>query len=751
MPHKPGVSHNTTLSSELKTMMIETSVTPVSAPTMEASSEAPVETSAEASSTTGGEPSHETPAPAPAPAPAPRKTWGVPKAPPKGSEPKKKKSLMEIMEEEQKAEQAKKEADEANIEVQQKQLEQRLMQEEEAALMRATQASMAASEPGAMDDMDEDMKLALMLSMQDQPQSDAKLPPSEDTKMPPVAASASAVNSSAYAASAAASSPVVVAAAASAPFSDNNGLTEEEMKEIEKALMEADAAESAKTDAESLRLALELQNEEDGKMRAKQNLKKGPQGNVRTMSRADFLREKGEDRGDDYHNQYEEDDHARYMDEYDDLEENGAVEAGYRINSTKQSAWARADGGGTIRGHNGELKTKHDTKLQGQANAYRLELCANDTTGNRAHVGNKAFNDFHRSMQKKTVKGVAAHGHGRATADADKTRDGALDGRVRLQIARAVNNGLIEAFHGCVKEGKEALVFHAQQGANSEGFDVAVKVFKRISEFRNRRQYVAGDPRYKDGKDFKYAGARQQVELWAEKENRNLLRAYRAKVPVPKPLWYKENVLFLRFLGEEGWPSPQLRELDMKKGSKKWTALYEQTMESMQLLYCDARLVHGDLSEYNIMVCPERFLQRFDDDEDVEEDDDTAEKKPAAAVMEQEDPPQEEEATEKKPAVAAATETKEPATTTSNNQESEAKPAAKVSTTEPSPAKGTGDALQVALIDFGQAVDLRHPEAVELLRRDITRVKEFFDRQAITTVSVEAAMVYVQTKGASLR
>jgi len=117
------------------------------------------------------------------------------------------------------------------------------------------------------------------------------------------------------------------------------------------------------------------------------------------MHRSDFLREQG--KGDDAYYDSDGDDHGDY--DYDDLDENDNTEAGFRINSTKPSPWSRADRT-TIRGPNQELRTKHDPKLQGQANAYRLELRADDETGERAHVGNRAYNAFHRSMQKKTVK-----------------------------------------------------------------------------------------------------------------------------------------------------------------------------------------------------------------------------------------------------------------------------------------------------------------------------------------------------------
>ncbi|OEU10143.1 RIO kinase, partial [Fragilariopsis cylindrus CCMP1102] len=268
-------------------------------------------------------------------------------------------------------------------------------------------------------------------------------------------------------------------------------------------------------------------------------------------------------------------------------------------------------------------------------------------------------------------------------SDADATKGGAMDQHVRLHISKAINTGLIERCNGAVKQGKEAIVYHADGGKNNGcntiledgrdgddwdkkaaattmatndnvGFDVAIKVFKRIKEFRGRGEYVDGDPRYA-GRPFRSLSDRQQLEVWTEKEYRNLVRAHRSNVPVPNPIYYKDNVIFMRFLGENGWPAPQIREIQLRKGSSKWHVLYEQVMESVAKLFQDARLVHGDLSEYNIL-----------------------------------------------------------------------------------------EDLQTVLIDFGQSVEVRHPKAEELLRRDLQRVNEFFTKQGVTeTMSIEDAMAFV--------
>lgn len=259
--------------------------------------------------------------------------------------------------------------------------------------------------------------------------------------------------------------------------------------------------------------------------------------------------------------------------------------------------------------------------------------------------------------------------------------------------------------------------------------------------------FKAFDPRYGDGGDFRHSGPRQQLEQWAEKEHRNLVRAYRSKVPVPKPLLQKDNVLFMRFLGDEGWPAPQLRELDIKKGSKKWTALYEQTMKAMQLLYCNARLVHGDLSEYNIMVCPKRFLKRVEGEAEIcigDEDEKLPQQKNAKPEGDQ-NMACEEESEDLKP--AAVTNTQQ-AQSTAEATKPQSREGNKPQAATP---EANDDSLHIALIDFGQAVDWRHPGSEEMLTRDVTRVKEFFDRMGITTIAVEAAMAYVQTKDAALR
>jgi serine/threonine-protein kinase RIO1 len=355
--------------------------------------------------------------------------------------------------------------------------------------------------------------------------------------------------------------------ARSAQIDECQHLSSEDEIAIERALREADEEEERK----SVRLVLQMLQEDATEKQPSTQHRGWQQGNVRTMTRAELQAERDANVG-----AFNSNSPPRLRHPLEEAEAEN-VSVGFRMNASNRQQWARRDQHSII-GPNNEIRTKHDTSLQGHANAHRLGLDTEEDS-EKIIVGNQAYNSFMKSV-RRTKKGVAAHGTGRAGSDADSTKGGAMDPAVRIQISRAVNNGLIEKCNGVVKEGKEAIVYHADKGIESGGFDVAVKVFKRIQEFRTRGDYVDGDPRYSRA-SFRKASARGQLEMWTEKEYRNLVRANRAGVPVPTPLQTKENILYMRFLGTDGWPAPQLREINLRRGSARWITLYNQVIGAM--------------------------------------------------------------------------------------------------------------------------------------------------------------------------
>lgn len=89
------------------------------------------------------------------------------------------------------------------------------------------------------------------------------------------------------------------------------------------------------------------------------------------------------------------------------------------------------------------------------------------------------------------------------------------------------------------------------------------------------------------------------VKVWAEKEMRNYRRLHAAKIPCPTPIVLKSHVLVMEFLGVNGWPSPRLKDTSLSE--RRMREAYVQTVMIMRHMYQRCRLVHGDLSEYNLL------------------------------------------------------------------------------------------------------------------------------------------------------
>ncbi len=174
-----------------------------------------------------------------------------------------------------------------------------------------------------------------------------------------------------------------------------------------------------------------------------------------------------------------------------------------------------------------------------------------------------------------------------------------FDQTTRLIVFDLLNSGIFYELNGAVSSGKEAKVYWA---TNREGKDLAVKIYLTSSaEFKKGMlKYIEGDPRFKNVKK----DTRSLIAVWAAKEFRNLKEASEAKVPVPKPIAVKSNVVVMEFIGKEGVSAPSLKE-DPPNNPER---VYKLLVTYIKRLYQKAKLVHGDLSEYNIMMWKGRPL-----------------------------------------------------------------------------------------------------------------------------------------------
>ncbi len=168
-----------------------------------------------------------------------------------------------------------------------------------------------------------------------------------------------------------------------------------------------------------------------------------------------------------------------------------------------------------------------------------------------------------------------------------------FDQTTRMVVFDLLNSGVLYELNGVVSSGKEARVYWA---TNKEGKDLAVKIYLTSSaEFkRGMLKYIEGDPRFKNVK----RDTRSLIAVWAQKEFRNLKEATEARVPVPKPVAVKSNVVVMDFIGKEGVSAPSLKE----NPPANPTRVYRLLVTYLKRLHQKAKIVHGDLSEYNIMM-----------------------------------------------------------------------------------------------------------------------------------------------------
>ncbi len=154
----------------------------------------------------------------------------------------------------------------------------------------------------------------------------------------------------------------------------------------------------------------------------------------------------------------------------------------------------------------------------------------------------------------------------------------------------------IRKLYGVVSTGKESRVYRGVDWKNRE---YAVKIYLTFTrEFKKSIwKYIYGDPRFETESP---STTRKLMSLWAKKEYNNLKRMYSKGIRVPIPYAQRDNIVVMEFIGKNGKRAPLLREIELDKSEAK--KIYKKIVENIEKMVCKARLVHADLSEYNIMV-----------------------------------------------------------------------------------------------------------------------------------------------------
>lgn len=202
------------------------------------------------------------------------------------------------------------------------------------------------------------------------------------------------------------------------------------------------------------------------------------------------------------------------------------------------------------------------------------------------HAVNSLF-ESERRMENDRIR--TKDKHDRATAEQ------VMDPRTRMILFKLLNRGLISEINGCISTGKEANVYHATSKTEAQ---YAIKIYKTsILVFKDRDKYVRGEFRFRHG--YCRHNPRKMVRTWAEKEMRNLVRMHTNGLNVPEPILLRSHVLVMSFIGKDGWPAPKLKDVELNQSRAR--EIYREIVILMWKMYNKCKLVHADLSEFNML------------------------------------------------------------------------------------------------------------------------------------------------------
>ncbi|MDR3205955.1 MAG: serine protein kinase RIO [Candidatus Methanoplasma sp.] len=178
------------------------------------------------------------------------------------------------------------------------------------------------------------------------------------------------------------------------------------------------------------------------------------------------------------------------------------------------------------------------------------------------------------------------------TGDERQTDGEVFDKKTLMTIYDMMTSGFIDSIRYPISTGKEGNVFYA---LDEEEEPYALKIFRTsTSTFKRVTKYIEGDPRFKGV----YGNRWKMIYAWVNKEFRNLQRYLEAGIPVPEPITFDKNCLLMEYIGDENGPAPQLKDVHLDDP----TGMYDEVVSFIIDGWKDAHLVHGDLSEYNVLI-----------------------------------------------------------------------------------------------------------------------------------------------------
>lgn len=258
---------------------------------------------------------------------------------------------------------------------------------------------------------------------------------------------------------------------------------------------------------------------------------------------------------------------------------------------------------GYVEAKDGKIITKHDTDLSGRKNAGKVmefysDLECGDCGNFDMKISNKVFNEL-RAHSNSMVKKMQALDR----TENVKTSEMGMDQKTRLILYKFINTTMVlNCIDGVISKGKEAIVLHGEGNVDNTDYpritkEVAVKIFSTsLNEFK-RDRYIKDDYRFKG---LLKQNSRNLINLWCEKEFHNLNRLKKAGIPCPQAIIFKKHILLMEFIGK-GHENPAPKLKDVRLSAAEFIVAYDEIVDIMKRMYQEARIIHADLSEFNIL------------------------------------------------------------------------------------------------------------------------------------------------------
>jgi RIO kinase 1 len=169
-----------------------------------------------------------------------------------------------------------------------------------------------------------------------------------------------------------------------------------------------------------------------------------------------------------------------------------------------------------------------------------------------------------------------------------------------------IDDGVIDEVLRSLKSGKEATVYVVRTGSQVR----CAKVYRDMGQrsFQKRAQYqegrkVRGSRQARAMSKSTRFGRKEQESAWKNAEVDALYKLVAADVRVPKPYGYFNDVLIMELVTDAaGHPAPRLGEVDL---SPELAREYHGFLIRQIVRMLSLGLIHGDLSEFNVLVGPD--------------------------------------------------------------------------------------------------------------------------------------------------